>query len=286
MSRSRINGTREQKLGAHFHKAVSAGSVAAVIAIALCGSPALAKRPFWQDSSQVRDTPADSSGDDSPQTSASSSAQATQPTVADPRPGAVLPEAVPDAPSVQKTSVLPKEPLTFKVRAQLYGESLVDPGHLFLAAVGTGIDQWSNRPPEWGQGGAGLGRRFGSYYGRLVIGRTIKFGVSAADHEDIRYYAAPHGGFGYRIKWAVAQTFVSRNDAGAIEPAYSRFIGLLASAFIANAWEPPSEYGSGKAMERFSVDFASSVGWHVFAEFSPKILRRGRGRGEGPRGVD
>lgn len=38
------------------------------------------------------------------------------------------------------------------------------------AAFAAGINQWSNAPPEWGQGTQGFGKRFGSDYAIAAIG--------------------------------------------------------------------------------------------------------------------
>jgi len=56
-------------------------------------------------------------------------------------------------------------------------------------------------------------------------------------------------------------------------PAVSRFIGVYSTAFIANAWEPPSQDSSAKAWERGPTALASSVGWHMFEESWPDIRR-------------
>jgi hypothetical protein len=50
-----------------------------------------------------------------------------------------------------------------------------------------------------------------------------------------------------RTKHAVIGTFVSRTPSGGQMPAISRFVGVYSAAFIANAWEPPSQDSSSKA---------------------------------------
>src|SRR5271169_5775304 len=69
-----------------------------------------------------------------------------------------------------------------------------DAGHLFgadnlvYAGIGAALDQWRDRPSEWGQGGAGLGKRYASHVGQYLIQRSIMFPVQALDHEDTRYF--------------------------------------------------------------------------------------------------
>jgi hypothetical protein len=57
-------------------------------------------------------------------------------------------------------------------------------------------------------------------------------------------------------------------------PAFSRFAGVYGAAFIANAWEPPSQADAGHALQRGSTALASSVGWHIVEEFWPDIRRK------------
>ena len=144
-------------------------------------------------------------------------------------------------------------------------QSLVGP------LLGAGIAQAEGTPHEWGGGMEGFGKRFASSYGRSVIGRTVEFGVAAADHEDPRYHPSDQTGVWRRTRHAIAATFVSQTTSGGSMPAFSRIAGAYSAGFIANAWEPPSQNSAGHALERGSTSLLSSVGWHVFEEFWPDI---------------
>jgi len=161
--------------------------------------------------------------------------------------------------------------LTFAERLKIYGRSFINPESLIRPALGAGVGQADNTPPEWGQGAAGYGRRFASGYGRDVISRTIGFGVAAADREDPRFVPSNEKGIWRRTRHAVVGTFVSRTRSGGTMPAFSRFAGEYSAGFIANAWEPPSQDSASHALERGSTALLSSVGWHVFEEFWPDI---------------
>jgi hypothetical protein len=180
---------------------------------------------------------------------------------------------VPAAPNPQSpsNSVVIPTTLTFGERLRIYEHSFVTPEALIGPALGAAVGQADNTPPEWGQGAAGYGTRLGSAYGRSVIARTIALGVATADREDSRFQPSNETGVWRRTKHAVVGTFVSRTESGSRMPAISRFVGVYSAAFIANAWEPPSQDGSTKAWERGSTALASSVGWHVFEEFWPDI---------------
>ena len=182
---------------------------------------------------------------------------------------------VPAAPTPQSSSnsvVIPTT-LTFGERLRIYGHSFVTPEALIGPALGAAVGQADNTPREWGQGAAGYGTRLGSAYGRSLIARTVALGVATVDREDSRFQPSNETGLWRRSKHAVVGVFISRTPSGGHMPAVSRFIGLYSAAFIANAWEPPSQDSSTKAWERGSTALASSVGWHVFEEFWPDIRR-------------
>ncbi len=163
------------------------------------------------------------------------------------------------------------ETLTFSDRLKLYEHSFISPESIVGPLFGAAIAQAEGSPHEWGGGLEGYGRRFASSYGRSVIGRTIAFGVSSVDGEDTRYHPSPETGVWRRTRHAVLATFISTNSNGGSMPAYSRFAGAYGAGFIANAWEPTSQYGTGHALERGSFSILSSVGFHVFQEFWPDI---------------
>ena len=167
--------------------------------------------------------------------------------------------------------VISPQPLSFSDRVKIYERSFVQPEALIGPALGAGIGQWRDTPPEWGQGAGAYGTRFASGLGRSVISRTIAFGVAAADREDSRFFPSNETGIWRRTRHAIVGTFVSRTPAGGSMPAFSRFAGAYSAGFIANAWEPPSQDDAAHALERGSTALLSSMGWHIFEEFWPDI---------------
>ena len=180
-------------------------------------------------------------------------------------------DPLPARDDVKYTEPLLPETLTFGDRLKLYGESFVSPESIVGPLMGSGIAQAEGVPHEWGSGVAGYGRRFASSYGRSVIGRTLAFGVSAADGEDTRYHPSTQTGGWRRTRHAILATFLSTKANGGTMPAYSRFVGAYGAGFIANEWEPPSQDGVSHALARGSFSIASSVGFHILQEFLPDI---------------
>ena len=161
--------------------------------------------------------------------------------------------------------------LTFRDRFDLYVSSFTKPDSVLAPAFGAAVNQARSEPPEWGQGGDALAVRFASGYGRLLVGRTIRFGVAAADGEDPRSDVSNLPGFWPRARYAIIHTFVARNDSSTEMLAFSRFAGVYGAAFIANAWYPASRATTSHAFLRGTYALSTSVGWNVFREFWPDI---------------
>jgi hypothetical protein len=176
----------------------------------------------------------------------------------------------PDAPSR-----LPQQArrMTLGERLRIYRHSIFNRDSVFGPAVGAALGQASNEPPEWGQGASGYGTRLASGYGRLVINRTIRFGVAAIDHEDPRFTYSNEDGFWRRFRYASVHFVMAPTDTGNLMPAYSRFAGTYGAAFIANAWYPESRANSGHALMRGSTALAGAYAWNVFREFWPDIKK-------------
>ena len=174
---------------------------------------------------------------------------------------------------VEEESAQSPTTLTFDERIRIYQRSFTELESLIGPALGAGIGQLHNSPREWGQGAGGFGRRLASSYGQSALARTIAFGVAATVDEDSRYVPSNQSGIWRRTRYAVVGTFVSRRRNGGKMPAISRFAGVYGAAFVANAWEPPSQNSATDALKRGSTALLSSVGWHVLREFWPDIRR-------------
>jgi hypothetical protein len=177
---------------------------------------------------------------------------------------------LPNAPSTYTKPAADTTPLTLNDRFRIYTHALMRPYTVVGPAMGAGIGQWENEPPEWGQGGQGYAKRFASGLSRSVISETIRFGFAAADGEDPRYHRSDETGVWDRTRHVLVETFTSETANGTRIPAYSRFAGVYGAAFISNAWYPDSRATAGYALRRGSTALASSVGFHLFEEFMPR----------------
>jgi hypothetical protein len=231
------------------------------------------------DSSTLPDAPVPNiaqAADASPQGASTVPASAPAPaTSASPLPdSAIAAPVTATAPAANDPVNMPiVAPTTFPFheRVTIYTHSFLTPESLVAPLVAAGISQAEDTPHEWGRGGTGFGRRVASSYGQNAIARTIEFGVATLDHEDPRYHPSDQTGIWPRTRHAIVATFVSPTTSGGSEPAYSRFAGVYGAAFIANAWEPPSQDSAVHGLERGSLSLLSRVGWNVFKEFWPSI---------------
>lgn len=189
----------------------------------------------------------------------------SEPDTSDGRP---RPEVLPDAPSASAASSTHQ--LSGQERLRLYRHSILSPYTLLGPALGAGIGQWEDEPPEWKQGSAGYFRRFGSGVARHMISETIRFSVAAMDSEDVRYRPSQEQGVWNRTMYAVTETVTSHTASGNRIPAFARFAGIYGAAFFANSWYPDSRATVGGALKRGSTSLASSIGFHLFQEFFPR----------------
>jgi hypothetical protein len=167
-------------------------------------------------------------------------------------------------------------PMTRQERLGNYVSGLASYQSVITAAAGAGISQASNTPEEWGGGAEGYGKRVGNVFAQHVIRDTLQYGVSAALHEDNRYFVSGETGFMRRIKYAVMSTFLARHDNGNRSFSFSRIGASAGTAFISREWQPPSETNAGDGAVAFGLNMGTQLGFNVFREFWPDMKRRFR----------
>ncbi len=167
----------------------------------------------------------------------------------------------------------PFVPLTQAERNRLYVRRLVNPVAIVAAAAGSGISQWRNTPSEWGQGGAGYGRRIANSYAYYMVRQTLMFGASSALDEDNSYFSSGRSGVRARVEYGVESTFLARRHDGSRRFSYSRIGATVGTAFLSRAWQPASTRTLPNVASSFGISLAVEVGYSVAREFLP-FLRR------------
>ena len=165
-------------------------------------------------------------------------------------------------------------PMTPSERFANFASHLADPESVLRAAVSAGIKQASDNPKEWGGGAEAYGDRIGSAFAQHVIQRSLMYGSSWALHEDNRYFVSGQSGFFRRVKYAVRSTMLARHDDGHQSLSFSRIGGTAGAAFISRIWQPRSDTSAGDGAVSFGINMGAEVGFNVFREFWPDMVRR------------
>jgi len=203
-------------------------------------------------------------------------ASAQSPVVDPPSVDAATTADNPASPTAGPTKPVAPEfvPMTASERARKYLLGAFGPSAIVRAAASAGISQGTVTPKEWKVGPDAYGDRFGNAFAKHAVREALEYGMSAALHEDNRYFRSTESGFFKRSKHAIASVFVARNETGGEHFAYSRFGSVLGSSFISRLWQPRSEDSSGDALSSFGLTMVSDIGFNIFHEFCPRSLTR------------
>jgi len=104
----------------------------------------------------------------------------------------------------------------------------------------------------------------------------LEYGVSAALHEDNRYFVSGQNGFFRRTKYAIVSTLLARHDNGDQSFSCSRICSAAGATFISRAWQPRSTNSAGDGAVSFGISMGSDIGFNVFREFWPGLRRHRR----------
>ena len=169
-------------------------------------------------------------------------------------------------------------PLTAKLKFKLAFKVLTDPITVLGIAFLSGIQQ-AGDTPNYGQGAAGYGERFGANaadgFTDTMIGGAI---LPSLLHQDPRYFYQGTGTNKSRIRHALLSPFVCKGDNGKWQPNYSSLGGDLASSAISNAYYPNSNRGLGLVFGNFATGTAEREVSGLVQEFVLGKLTHGRPR--------
>ncbi len=136
------------------------------------------------------------------------------------------------------------------------------------AAFVGGINQAYDTPPEWKQGAAGYGRRFGSNFGIAAITGTTRYALAEALREDTLYYRCECKGVLPRLKHAMISTFIARSgEDGHSVFSFSALVSPYAGTMTAvYAWYP-DRFGAMDAFRMGNYNLLASLGGNIGLEF-------------------
>ena len=168
----------------------------------------------------------------------------------------------------------PYVPLSVEEKAKVFGHRIIAPSSLAKTAFTSGINQWRDSPPEWGQGMAGYGRRYGSKTGTRAAQNAIGFVTAAALHQDPRYFRSAETGFLRRTQYAVKATFVTRNDSGQNQIAIWKIVGNYGGQAVSNIWKPDRYHDVPDTLFQGSLSMGYDAASNLLQEFWPDIRQR------------
>ncbi len=157
---------------------------------------------------------------------------------------------------------------TAKTKLHSYLFDAFGPYPIMGAAIAAGVNQADNTPPEWGQGAAGYGRRFGSDFGIAAVTTTTRYALAQAFREDTLYYRCECRGVFPRLKHALISTFTGRRGKDghrvlSLPALVAPYAGTMTAVY---AWYP-NRYDAEDAFRMGNYTLLGYAGANVALEF-------------------
>jgi hypothetical protein len=177
----------------------------------------------------------------------------------------------PSGAAASTTPVRPDLPYTRPAQAIKLRNYLFDgfgPYPFTGAALAAGINQVSNSPPEWQQGAAGFGKRFGSNFGIAAVSTTTRYALAEAFKQDALYYRCECTGLFPRLKHAVISTLTARRGTDghrvfSVPALVAPYAGTMAAVY---GWYP-GRYGAKDALRMGNYNLLVYMGANIALEF-------------------
>lgn len=151
-----------------------------------------------------------------------------------------------------------------------YFKNMFGPEAIGTDVVSAGFSTWTNTPKEWGGQWDGFGKRFASNMGRSIIKNTTAFALEEAFKLDSRYVYSKKRDTASKIKNALTQPFVARNESGQTVFGSPRVIGSIAANVMAVKLWYPDRYGWKAGLRNGSLSIATTALFNVVKEFIHK----------------
>ncbi|HZQ21069.1 MAG TPA: hypothetical protein VFA90_20515 [Terriglobales bacterium] len=178
-------------------------------------------------------------------------------------------------PNFGTTSRRNPPPLSASGKFHLFYKSAFDPVQLSVVGLQAGFSQAEDEFPEYGQGAAGFGKRYGATLADEVSsGLFTDFLYPVLFKEDPRYFRLGEGPIKRRFGYALLQEIDCHTDKGGRSVAWSNVLGALTSGSVSNAYYPAPERGFGLTMSRSAISIGYGSLGGLVDEFYPDISHR------------
>ena len=159
-------------------------------------------------------------------------------------------------------------PLTKKLKFQLALRTSVDAVTFMGVGFLAGVDMAAGSAPNYQQGAAGYGQRFGAVFTDSFTGIMIGGAVlPSLLHQDPRYFYQGTGTTKSRFLHAISLPVVAKGDNGHSQFNYSTVGGDLASGAISNLYYPESNRGPGIVFRGAAIDAGGRAVNGILQEF-------------------
>jgi hypothetical protein len=167
-----------------------------------------------------------------------------------------------------------KGPLSAGQKLALAADVSIAPSRFVSSAFIAGINQGTNSPSGYGQGGEGYGKRFGA--AMAISASENMFGtflLPAIFHQDPRYFPRPNLSFKQRVGYALRRVVVTRTDSGGEAFNVSGIMGTLMAEGLANAYLPEAERTAGRTFQWAGIRIGFTAASSILKEYWPNIFK-------------
>ena len=168
-------------------------------------------------------------------------------------------------------------PLDAKQKLSLGLRATTDRMAFVTAALVASGEQIKGTFPEFGDGAAGFGKRYGAAYADGFTGKFIGAALlPAVFRQDPRYfYMGPNGTIKQRVRHAVASAFLARGDNGRTELNYSHILGNASAGALSTVYHPAADSAGKLALDNALLGTVGEAGVNVVRELFLKRFVRG-----------
>jgi hypothetical protein len=165
--------------------------------------------------------------------------------------------------------------LTLGGKFLLFAKLTFAPVTFLQVAFNAGIGQAQNSTPEFGQGAAGYGKRYGANFADQASSQFFKVVMyPQIFRQDPRYYRLANGSGKRRFFHALEHSVVAHGENGQSEFNFSEWLGSTSSILLSYSYHPGANTSVGHTVGRVVSGVAQDAGYDVLREFWPEITRK------------
>jgi hypothetical protein len=173
--------------------------------------------------------------------------------------------------------------LTPKQKFKLAWKLSIDPFTFVGVGFIAGFQQAGDEYSGYGQGAQGYAKRYGAFYGNVVLGTFLGSAIMPSLlKQDPRYFYKGTGSNRSRLLYALSSPIICKGDNGHRQANYSYVLGSFAAAGIANFYYPArNRNGAGLVIENALVRLAenaisSAAQEFIIQKLTPHLRARGQ----------